>query len=139
MKKATRFDLSQFANPWYSVISAIRKYGAPHKREIIKALRSGATIPPECERDIHELLAGLIEGSKKLPRGKRPESFITKHLQNGYEQLLAKRVFRLKAYYGRRGIVDAYGEARAKVGRKYGIPENTLDAYCYPRNTRKPT
>jgi hypothetical protein len=117
-------------NPWISIVLD----EMPRKSEIADALRSGYPIPDNHQDVIHELLAGLLDGSVKLPRGKKTfpgEREFLKYKQN----ILASRVFRLKRLYERRGIKDAYGLAKGAVSAKYEISEDTLDTYCYPRKS----
>jgi hypothetical protein len=130
-------DLSRFASFWYSIVWAIRRGRYPRKTALAALLRN-ETIPADCQDTVQTFLAGLIDGTVKLPRGKRSTP-MRRRLELAYRKALADRVFRLKQFYQYRGgwvAKDAYQAALEMVAKKYNITPSALDNYCYPRKPR---
>ena len=117
-------------DPWPDIIWIIKHHGCPRKSELAAALRSGYPIPPYS--GIQTLVADLIEGNANFPPGRRKSVHMEKYLE-----IAAQRVHRLARFKKHRGKKNAYPEARAAVATEYEIPVSTLDAYIYPRKSRR--
>lgn len=124
-------DFSETLEAAWEAARACVVHGTPPEPSLIASLVRFGPIPD----DMRMLVADMLEGRLKRRAGRR----MTPLLERQWRALFVHRVFRWKRAIEwlrkRNGhSADPYREALLRVKAETGIPESTLDKWCYPRS-----